>query len=84
MEKAKNLKLDPSSPLFDSWNIFLFSYYLMGRYFTDIAYLKWGNIVEDKVTYPRSINDIYAASQESSQDYAGRQEGDEVNRIPAC
>lgn len=54
MEKVRNLKLDYSSPLFDSWNIFLFSYYLMGMNFTDMAYLKWENIVEDKVSYQRA------------------------------
>jgi len=54
MERIRNLNLTSSSPLYDSWNIFLFSYYLMGMNFTDIAYLKWENIVEGKASYQRA------------------------------
>jgi len=35
-------------------NIFLFSYYCMGMNFTDIAFLKWKDILNDRLIYTRS------------------------------
>lgn len=35
-------------------NVFLFSYYNMGINFTDIAFLKWDNIYNDRINYTRA------------------------------
>ena len=49
--KALNPKKNPE--LIDARNIFLFSYYLRGMNFTDIAFLKWNDIQGDRVNYVR-------------------------------
>jgi len=54
IDKIRNLDFDHSSELFDSWNYFLFSYYMRGMNFTDIANLKRTDIVGEKITYIRS------------------------------
>ncbi|NQT77766.1 MAG: site-specific integrase [Bacteroidetes bacterium] len=54
IDKIRNLDIDYSSDLFDSWNYFLFSYYMRGMNFADIANLKWSDISGDQVSYVRA------------------------------
>ncbi len=54
IDKIRNLDIDHSSELFDSWNYFLFSYYTMGMNFEDIANLKHTDISGEYLSYIRS------------------------------
>ncbi len=49
----KNLKLEPYSKTWNAQNIFMFSYYCRGINFRDIAFLKWENIINDRLIYSR-------------------------------
>jgi integrase len=54
IDKIRNLDIDHSSELFDSWNYFLFSYYTRGMNFEDIANLKHTSISGNQLSYIRS------------------------------
>ncbi len=49
-----NLKIEKKSKLILAKNLFLFSYYNRGINFIDIAFLKWGNIQNGRITYVRA------------------------------
>lgn len=53
MAKIINVKIQPSSKLYDAKNIYLFSYYNRGMNFGDIALLKWGSIANNRMVYER-------------------------------
>jgi site-specific recombinase XerD len=53
IEKIKGIELTEDSRMFHSRNYFLFSYYNRGINFSDIAFLKWENIRENRMTYVR-------------------------------
>lgn len=48
------LDLDKDSRLFRSKMIFMFSFYTVGTNISDIAKLKWSDIIDGKITYNRS------------------------------
>ena len=52
-QKIANLKLDDDK-LINSRNYFLFSYYCRGLNFTDLANLKWTNIIDGNLNYIRA------------------------------
>ena len=52
-QKIANLKLDDDK-LVNSRNYFLFSYYCRGLNFTDLANLKWTNIIDGHINYIRA------------------------------
>lgn len=54
MDKIINLEIKEWSILKDSKHYFLFSYYNRGMNFTDIAFLKWEDINENKIKYVRT------------------------------
>ncbi len=54
IDKIRNLDIDHSSELFDSWNYFLFSYYTRGMNFEDMVHLRHTDISGDRVSYIRS------------------------------
>jgi integrase/recombinase XerD len=55
IELIANMVIDPEKDtLINSRNYFLFSFYCRGINFTDLASLKWGNIVDDELQYVRS------------------------------
>ena len=54
IDKIKDLKLEDGSKISDSKNYFMFSYYLRGMNFTDIALLKWENIDSNRLKYIRA------------------------------
>jgi len=51
--KIKNFKPDPGSYFFEARNLFLFSFYLIGLNYTDMAYLTPANIVNGRLEYYR-------------------------------
>lgn len=53
LQKIANLKLDDDK-LINSRNYFLFSYYCRGLNFTDLANLKWTNIIDGNLNYIRA------------------------------
>ena len=53
MQLIQNYQPKPGSSLFHAKNYFLFSYYCRGINFTDIAFLKWSCIINDRVEYVR-------------------------------
>ena len=53
IEKIKSVELVKDSRIFHSRNYFLFSYYNRGINFSDIAFLKWENIRDNRMTYVR-------------------------------
>lgn len=53
IKKIEKLDLKASDPLFHTRNYFLFSFYLMGMPFTDIAHLKKENIIGNRIQYSR-------------------------------
>ncbi|WP_121356170.1 site-specific integrase [Flavisolibacter nicotianae] len=53
IEKIKVLDLTTHPELVDAKHIFLFSYYCRGMNFTDIAFLKWSDIQNGRLTYVR-------------------------------
>jgi site-specific recombinase XerD len=54
IDKIKDLKLEDGSKISDSKNYFMFSYYLRGMNFTDLALLKWENIDSNRLKYIRA------------------------------
>lgn len=54
IDKIRNLKIEHSSELYDSWNYFLFSYYMRGMSFDDIANLRKSDILGDHISYLRT------------------------------
>lgn len=54
MQKIIVLKIKPDNKLYVAKNIFLFSYYNRGMNFTDMASLKWENIINDRLIYTRA------------------------------
>lgn len=54
IRRIENLKLDPSSTLFESRHYFLFSYYGAGINFVDMAHLRWSNISNGRIEYKRA------------------------------
>lgn len=54
IKKIENLSIAPESPLYASQQYFIFSYYGQGMNFRDMAFLKWGDLVEDRVFYQRA------------------------------
>lgn len=53
----ENLKLLSSHPLFDTRNYFLFSFYMRGMPFADLAQLKKENIINGRIVYQRKKTD---------------------------
>ncbi len=53
MNKIISYQPPEHSSLFDTKNIFLFSYYTMGMNYIDIANLKWSDIHEGRINYQR-------------------------------
>lgn len=53
IRKLSEVKVKDDSKLFHSKNYFLFSYYVMGMNFSDMAFLKWSNIREERLHYER-------------------------------
>lgn len=53
IQKIVNLKLKKEDPLFETRNIFLISFYLMGAPFMNLAFLKMENIVDGRIQYKR-------------------------------
>ncbi|MDA0197009.1 MAG: site-specific integrase [Bacteroidetes bacterium] len=53
IQKIANLKLKENDPLFETRNIFLLSFYLMGAPFINVAFLKMENIVDGRIQYKR-------------------------------
>lgn len=51
--RMNSLPLDANSPKKTALNYFMLSFYLRGISFTDMAYLKHDNIVEDRIEYVR-------------------------------
>lgn len=54
LKKLATLSIAPGSALYNAQQFFLFSYYGRGINFRDMAFLKWGDIVEDRVFYERA------------------------------
>lgn len=54
IRKLAELSIVSDSHLYISQQYFLFSYYGQGMNFRDIAFLKWGDIREDRVFYKRT------------------------------
>jgi integrase len=53
LQKVIDLPLDPKSKLGVARDYFLFSYYGRGMNFSDLARLKWKQVVKDRVVYTR-------------------------------
>ncbi|MBK9413718.1 MAG: site-specific integrase [Bacteroidetes bacterium] len=45
---------NPENPLFKSYNYFMFSFYMMGMNFHDMAFLEWDQISSEKLSYTRA------------------------------
>ena len=54
IHQIARLAIVPTSPLYESQQYFLFSYYGQGINFRDLAFLKWGAITEGRVFYRRA------------------------------
>lgn len=54
IDKIINLKIEDWTILLDAKNYFLFSYYNRGMNITDIAYLKWENVNDERLNYIRA------------------------------
>jgi integrase len=54
LKKLEALKLDPKSADFEAQKYFLFSYYCQGINFIDMAYLKWNQLIDDRMYYNRA------------------------------
>jgi integrase len=54
VRKIADYVVPEDSLLFDARQYFLFSYYTQGMNFTDIAFLKWSDISEDRIQYVRA------------------------------
>ncbi|HBG70075.1 MAG: hypothetical protein A2W93_10075 [Bacteroidetes bacterium GWF2_43_63] len=54
MTRIDSLQFDNNDHLFHTKNYFLFSYYLRGINFIDLANLKWENIIDGRVSYVRA------------------------------
>lgn len=53
IQSISKLKLEPETSLFHAKNYFMFSFYNRGINFIDMAFLKWENIKDDRLTYRR-------------------------------
>ncbi len=53
MDKLKNFNVDAYPELKESWLFFMFSYYARGMNFIDMAYLKWEDVYNNKISYRR-------------------------------
>lgn len=53
INKIVTLDLDNTHPCFDARNIFILSYYLWGMNFTDLAFLKVGDLIDGRLKYER-------------------------------
>ena len=53
IQKIEDLKLDPGSKYYHTKNYFLFSFYMIGLNFTDMAYLTPANIIDKRLEYYR-------------------------------
>ena len=54
VKKIERLSVVPESALYNAQQYFLFSYYGSGINFRDMAFLKWGDIEEGRVSYYKS------------------------------
>lgn len=54
--KLEELELQPETQLWQSRNIFLFSFYLAGMRISDVLNLRWNNIVDQRLTYKMRKN----------------------------
>lgn len=53
IQKIVGLNYEPDNPLFETRNIFLLSFYMMGAPYFDLANLKVKNIIDGRVQYKR-------------------------------
>jgi integrase len=52
------LMINPDSSLFDAWNYYIFSYYVLGSNPMDIFKLKWSDIEDDYIIFNRSKTSV--------------------------
>ncbi len=57
IEDIEALELDEGSPLWHTRNFFMFSFWNAGIRFTDLAFLKWENIQDGRLTYTMGKTD---------------------------
>lgn len=57
IEDIEDLELDEGSPLWHTRNFFMFSFWNAGIRFTDLAFLKWKNIQDGRLTYTMGKTD---------------------------
>ena len=61
IQLIENYSPEPNSQKFHARNFFMFSFYMIGLNFTDMAYLKKSNIVNDRIEYTRKkTNKFYS------------------------
>lgn len=53
IKKVLGYQLEVESSLWDTKQMFLFSFYNMGMNFIDMAYLQWRNVAKDRIFYQR-------------------------------
>ena len=52
--RLKDFDIDSHKKFIDAFKMFLFSYYVGGMNFKDLAFLKWDNVKNDRLLYKRS------------------------------
>jgi integrase len=58
IKKIENLSFKQGSSEFEAQQYFFFSYYGQGINFVDIAYLKWSNLINNRIFYKRAKTGI--------------------------
>ena len=53
IQQIQHYQAEPGTPLFHAKSYFLFSYYCRGINFTDIAFLKWSSVRDNRIEYVR-------------------------------
>ncbi len=96
--KIKNFDCEDISSLIHAKNYFLFSFYCMGMNFSDMAKLKWSNIIDDRIQYTHSktgrfynvkcesnvklLLDFYSKNNENTNDYVFPILNDNIHKTP--
>lgn len=96
--KIKKFDCEDISSLIHAKNYFLFSFYCMGMNFSDMAKLKWSDIIDDRIQYTRSktgrfynikcesnvklILDFYSKNNENTNDYVFPILNDNIHKTP--
>lgn len=83
INKIEELVFEPDHPLHRTHDYFLFSFYMRGMPFTDLAHLKLENIVDGRIVFNRQKNDkpynvkIIDEAQRILDKYTGNKQKDE-------